>query len=400
VDWGLCTGCGACYSACSRQSISLVNVEAVGIRPHFGLQCIDCTDCLKVCPGYEVNAEAASGKSAKLSEADHEFGRALEIWEGYATDPEIRYRASSGGVLSALALYCLEREGMRFVLHTAKDDTKPWHNRTVLSTNREELLARAGSRYAPASPCDSLKAIEDSDGPCVFIGKPCDTAAVSKLRSLRPTLNNKLGLVLTFFCAGTPSSSGTVDLLKLLDVDTKDVRNLRYRGEGWPGKFKVFSNEGEEKALSYTESWGALTNYRPPRCHLCPDGLGRVADISCGDAWDKFEENGDKGRSLIIVRTARGQQILRQAIAKGYIDATLTDSSQVMTAQANLLARRREVFGRLFARRLLGVPTPRFIGFSLFSSWFRLPVRMKVRTIAGTITRLIQRAQCRRQPLF
>ncbi len=33
VDWGLCTGCGACFSACKKDAISLVNIEIVGIRP-------------------------------------------------------------------------------------------------------------------------------------------------------------------------------------------------------------------------------------------------------------------------------------------------------------------------------------------------------------------------------
>jgi coenzyme F420 hydrogenase subunit beta len=378
-----------------------VNVEGIGIRPSFdSSECAGCTSCLSICPGYEVDAALAAGPHPKTTEADHEFGGAVEIWEGYAADPEIRYSASSGGALSALSLYCLEREGMRFVLHTAKDDERPWQNRTVESRSRAEILARTGSRYSPASPCDSLQVIEQSDGPCVFIGKPCDTAAAFKMREERPALDKNLGLVLAFFCAGTPSSRGSLDLVKSMDVDHNEVRDLRYRGEGWPGRFKILSDGGSEKSLSYADSWGSLTRYRPQRCHLCPDGLGRVADISCGDAWDKFEENGDKGRSLIVVRTPRGLEILRRAIAAGYIEGTPTDASQVLAAQPNLLARRHEIFGRLFAMKLLGVPIPRFTGFSLSRSWLRLPLRVKVRTVAGTVTRLIQRGRWKRQPVF
>lgn len=401
VDWGLCTGCGACYSACSGGGITLVNVENAGIRPRFDSgQCAACSGCLTVCPGYEVDAAAAIGSRPALSEADHEFGAALEIWEGYAADAELRYHASSGGALSALALYCLEREGMSFVLHTARDDKKPWLNRTVQSRSRAELLARTGSRYAPASPCDGLQAIEQSEGPCVFIGKPCDTAAVWKMRRLRPSLDKNLGLVLTFFCAGTPSTRGTLDLLKSMNIEASEVRALRYRGEGWPGRFTVLSDGGPGKSLSYTESWGALTHYRPMRCHLCPDGLGRVADLSCGDAWDKFEENGDAGRSLILVRTARGQEILRRAIEAGYVEACRTDPAQVLNAQRNLLARRREIFGRLAGMKLLGMPAPRLAGFSLLRSWLRLPFPTKARTVGGTIARMIQRGRWRRQPVF
>ncbi len=401
VDWGLCTGCGACYSACKHHAVELVNLPEMGIRPKFQTaECKNCVECLAICPGYQVDGEAAIGSHRDLSEADHEFGRALEIWEGYAADPEIRFAASSGGILSAISLYCLEREGMDFVLHTAKDDEKPWANRTVQSRTRAEILARTGSRYAPASPCDGLQSMDESDGRCVFIGKPCDTAAVWKMRQLRPELDKRLGLVLTFFCAGTPSERGTLDLLQSLDVDRSAVKNLRYRGEGWPGSFKVLHHDVKEKSLSYSESWGALTHYRPVRCHLCPDGLGRVADIACGDAWDKFEENGDAGRSLIIVRTPRGQEILRRAIAANYVVAKPTGASQVMAAQSNLLARRREIFGRLVGMRLLGVPIPRLNGFSLSRSWLRLPLRMKARTVVGTLTRLIQRGRYRRQPVL
>lgn len=400
VDWGLCIGCGACAYACRNGGVTLVNVESVGIRPRFDpAACAACTECLSICPGYTVDAELAMGPVPKQTEADHEFGPALEIWEGWARDPEIRYQASSGGLLTALALHCLEREGMAFVLHAGMDETKPWTNRTVQSRNRQELLARTGSRYAPASPCDGLRAIEESEEPCVFIGKPCDAAAVAMLRRERPELDRKLGLVLTFFCAGTPSSRGTLDLVKSLDVPIEEVHSVRYRGNGWPGRFTV-RFDGREKSLSYRESWGRLTGYRPFRCHLCPDGLGRVADISCGDAWEEFAENGDPGRSIAVVRTRRGQEILHRVLAAGYVELKPVGAEAVLAAQPNLLNRRQELFGRLLPMHLLLVLTPKFIGFSLLQSWPRLPFVRKVRTVQGTTRRVLLRSLWHERPLF
>jgi coenzyme F420 hydrogenase subunit beta len=379
----------------------LVNIEAVGIRPQFQTaQCASCTDCLSICPGYRVDGDLETGGRPKTQEGDHEFGTALEIWEGSARDAEIRFRASSGGILTALALYCLECEGMEAVLHTGMDEEKPWLNKTVQSTTREELLARTGSRYAPSSPCEGLGSIEQGTGPWVFIGKPCDTAAVAALRRKRPELDQKLGLVLTFFCAGTPSTQGTLDLIESLDVAASEVNMVRYRGEGWPGRFKILYDGGtKEKSYSYRESWGQLAGgYRPVRCHLCPDGLGRVADIACGDAWDKFEDDGEPGRSVVIVRTRRGQEILRRAMNAGYVELKRVDQAAVLAAQPNLLSRRRLLFGRLLARRLLFLPSPSFEGFSLFRSWIRLPFPKKLRTVAGSLLRLMQRGQWRRQP--
>jgi coenzyme F420 hydrogenase subunit beta len=400
VDWGLCIGCGACAYACKQGHISLVNIENLGIRPKFETaECASCGECLAYCPGYTVDSRLVAGAIPKQSEADHEFGPALEIWEGYAADPEIRFQASSGGILSALSLYCLEKEGMGFVLHAGADPQVPWTNKTFQSRTREEIMARTGSRYAPASPCEGLEAIAASEKPCVFVGKPCDTAGVALAQKQRPELEEKLGLILTFFCAGTPSTRGTIDLMKSLNFVPDQVGTLRYRGEGWPGRFRVTAHsEQREASYSYNESWGRLTAYRPTRCHICPDGLGRVADISCGDAWHEFSDNNDPGRSLVLVRTERGREILRRAREAGYVVLQPRDSSAVMAAQVNLLARRREIFGRLFARKLLLMPVPNFAGFSLFRSWIRIPFFLKCRTILGSLTRLIQRGQTRRRP--
>jgi coenzyme F420 hydrogenase subunit beta len=400
VDWGLCTGCGACYYACSRQGIFLVNIESVGIRPRFDSSaCAGCTDCLSICPGNSVDGDLATGHDLNGAEAHPAVGPALEVWEGYAGDPEIRFQGSSGGVLSALALYCLECEDMEFVLHTGVDEAKPWANRTVQSRNRSELLARTGSRYAPASPCDALGLIEKSPRPCVFVGKPCDTAAVTMLRNQRPELDRNLGLVLTFFCAGTPSTQGTLDLVKGLDVPLQEVTSVRYRGEGWPGTFKVgFQGGAQERSFSYQESWGRLAGYRPLRCHLCPDGLGRVADICCGDAWERLDNGRDAGRSIVVVRTLRGQEILRRAIAAKYVDLEPVGPSAVLAAQPNQIQRHRELWSRLLGMRLLFVPVPRFVGFSLSNTWRELSFRRKVRITLGTIRRVALRGLWRRRP--
>jgi coenzyme F420 hydrogenase subunit beta len=221
------------------------------------------------------------------------------------------------------------------------------------------------------------------------------------LRNQRPELDRKLGLVLTFFCAGTPSTQGTLDLLKGLDFPPAEVAAVRYRGEGWPGEFKVrYQNEAPGKSLSYAESWGRLTGYRPLRCHLCPDGLGRVADISCGDAWERLNHGRDPGCSIVVVRTRRGQEILHKARAAKYVELEPAGISAVRAAQPNQIQRHRELLSRLLVMRLLLVPTPRFVAFSLFRAWGELPFLRKVRTVLGTLRRVVFRGLWRRRPIL
>jgi coenzyme F420 hydrogenase subunit beta len=348
-----------------------------------------------------VDGDLAAQALPAGTERYEEFGPALEIWEGHASDSEIRHGASSGGVLSALSVYCLEQEDMAFVVHSAMDQSRPYLNATVQSHTRAEILSRSGSRYAPASPCDGLTAVEKSDKPCVFIGKPCDTAAVGMLRRTRPELDRNLGLVLTFFCAGTPSTTGTLDLLKEMGISRESVDQVRYRGEGWPGTFKILHDGGkQERSMSYEESWGKLSHYRPLRCHLCPDGLGQVADVSCGDAWESFEQNGNPGRSIVIVRTPRGREIVRRAMAANYVQLTPATAENILAAQPNLLQKRKELLGRLLGLRLFLVPVPRFRGFSLFQGWMRLPLLQKGRSFLGTVKRVMTRGLWRRRPFF
>ncbi len=401
IAWDLCSGCGACYYACPTGVVSLVDIASAGTRPSFSPEgCGSCVNCLSICPGFRVDGEPAADASSKERDAADELGPYLEIWEGFATDPEIRFKASSGGVLSALSLYCLEREDMEFVLHAGMDESKPWTNKTVQSRSRDDILKRTGSRYAPASPCDGLKAIEESPRPCVFIGKPCDAEAVAMLRQQRPELEQKLGIVLTFFCAGTPNSQGTMDLLDSLDVVPNTISSVRYRGEGWPGGFKVqFKDRADEKFIPYEASWGKLTRYRNLRCHLCPDGLGQVADISCGDAWHQFNSNSDIGRSIVIVRTRRGQEILRRAWSENYVELRAIGPEAVRLAQPGLLERHRELFGRLFARRLFLAPSPQFRGFFLLRNWLRLGLVRKLRTVMGTARRIVLRGLWRQSSL-
>jgi len=401
VDWGLCIGCGACFYACAKGSVRLPDVASLGIRPRFDrAACANCNECLDFCPGFFLDASLGAEESGDSYDHHPLVGRSLEVWEGYARDGELRHRASSGGVLSALASYCLEREGMSLVLHTGMHPTRPWMNQTVVSRSRHDVLAHCGSRYAPASPCDGLASIEQSERPCVFIGKPCDAAAVSRLRRKRPGLDEKLGLVLTFFCAGTPCTQGTLDLLRRMEIPQEAVRHIRYRGNGWPGTFTVrYGDAGLEKTLTYEESWGVLEKYRKSfRCHLCPDGLGELADLSSGDAWHRYPGERDRGRSLVIIRTPRGRETIRKAAEAGYLALAPSSAAQVVAAQG-LVKRRSEIFGRQLAMKALLVPTPRFRGFELARSWRGASPSAQLRSVLGTVKRLLARGLWHRNPI-
>jgi coenzyme F420 hydrogenase subunit beta len=324
-------------------------------------------------------------------------GPVLEIWEGHAADDEIRFAGASGGVITALGMYCLDRESMHGVLHIGMDPDDALRNRTKMSRTRAELLSATGSRYAPASACDSLKLVEDAPAKCVFVGQPSEVTALRKAQQLRPALDKKVGLTISFFCAGSPATKGTTELLKKMGIKPEDVQDLRYRGKGWPGFFApTLKGQSEPAArMTYAESWSFVQAYRPFSTHLCPDGSGEDADISCGDPWYRPVPKDEPGLSLVIVRTEAGRRILRGAIDAGYVKLTPAEPWKLIESQKNLMNKRGAIGGRVTALRALGLPAPKLRGFSLFKNWRRLGFGEKMRSTLGTARRAISRGYYR-----
>ncbi|HEX2029450.1 MAG TPA: Coenzyme F420 hydrogenase/dehydrogenase, beta subunit C-terminal domain [Nitriliruptorales bacterium] len=400
----LCTGCGVC-AYMQPDAIRMVDDLDQGRRPVVADargRPLPTVAALAACPGVGVGHDQGppAGASAGLLPA---WGPVLEVWEGHAGDPEIRFAGSSGGAATALALHALERRRMHGVLHiTARPDV-PYLNHTVMSRTRTQLMAATGSRYAPASPCDRLDLIERAAAPCVFIGKPCDVAAATMAARQRPSLADRLGLTIAIFCAGTPSLRGTFEMLQAMGVtDPSTVASVRYRGNGWPGAAEVTTHDDPEvRRLTYERSWGdILQKHRPWRCHVCADHTGELADVSVGDPWYRPIPPGEPGRSLVLVRTERGREIVREARASGTLLLERADPQVVTASQPNLLRARGSVWGRVVTSRAVGVAAPQFRRMPMFRFWIsELDVGGKSRSVLGTLRRIVRRRLYRRRPV-
>lgn len=394
ASWRLCLGCGACEPTCPEGRVELFDFTEEGIRPKVTEgACDGCSACLDVCPGLGVSFPDAGADIPFSRQLRRRWGPVLEIWEGFAVDSTMRHQGASGGALTAIAAYCLEREGMSGVLHIGQDPEDPVRNRTRLSRTREELLSSSGSRYSPASVCNGLNLVKGGQSPCAVIGKPSEIAALRKAQSHDEALDRRVGVALSFFCAESPSTQGTISLVGKMGVPEGEVADIRYRGLGWPGHFAVTKKDDTAPFArqSYRESWAFLQAFRPWSVHLWPDGSGELADISCGDPW--YTEPGDDnlGSSLVIVRTRRGREIIAGAINEGYLKLERAESWKLDRSQINLTKKKGATWGRLIAMRLLRLPTPKFYGCSLFETWLSLSFSEKLRSTIGTMRRILSR---------
>ena len=395
VDAHLCTGCGVC-AYLRPDALRMRDVEGVGVRPLpiVGITSGVAGDALAACPGRSLEHKEASLEGAPFR---GEWGPILDLYECWAADPEVRHRGSSGGVVSALAAHAVTSGAAVGALQVQARKDAPLLNETLLNRSYAEIVSAAGSRYSPASPCERLDLVEAAEGPCVVVGKPCDIAATRATADRRPELAEKVGLTIGIFCAGTPSTAATADLVRGLGADPADVERLDYRGEGWPGEFRLQTRSGDSRSLSYAESWGSLTKRRQWRCMICPDHTGEFADLSVGDPWYRRTE-GQDGRSLVVVRTERGRAALRQAIADGAIEGGRLPLDKLPASQPSLESTRGALWGRLVTLRLARVGRPTYRGLPTFRLWLKLSPSQKFSSFAGTIRRI--RVRGLRRPEF
>lgn len=391
----LCCGCGAC-AFISPELYSIEDVENEGRRPvMIQSSTTDSEDrAPEICPGAEIRHTYDPDDPGLVSELIDGWGPVRRLWEGHSTDDEIRFRGSSGGAITALALYGLESAGIDGVLHTAASSENPIMNETVMSRSRSDLLRTAGSRYSPASPCERLDLIEQAAGRAIFIGKPCDVTAVHNLSRIRPELAEKTALTIALFCAGTPSTAGTRQLLEKMKLKASTpLESFHYRGRGWPGRATAVPKNGDSRSLSYEESWGEiLTRHVQWRCRLCADHTGEFADVAVGDPWYRTPQEGEEGRSLIVARTQRGEQFIQAAIDTGFLAAEEREPAILVASQPNLLKTRGAVWGRKLACRLIGAGSPRYSQLPTFQFWLsQLTLAEKAKSVLGTIRRIIGR---------
>lgn len=390
VDAGFCTGCGACASIASAGKVEMRIAENGFYRPTAtaDLSEVEASQFRKVCPGVIVEHDGApDGDSVHPI-----WGPLKSCRTGYSVDPDLRRFGSSGGVISALALYLLDSGKVDFVVQNVPADKDPFGNQIQISRSKSDVLKSAGSRYGPSAPLASIKTLLDSGKTFAFVGKPCDVAALRALSRLDGRVEKQVPFMLSFMCAGIPSRGGTLAVIKRLQMEPEDVASFRYRGDGWPGKAKAVSHGGRVAEMDYATSWGEILNrHLQFRCKICPDGTGEFADIVCADAWygqngyPSFEERD--GRSLVLTRSARGEHLLMEAALNNAVKLTDLDVGEVAKMQPYQVMRKQVVWGRVAAARLALGSAPKYRNMGLMRASLTAKPVTWLRNAIGTFKR-------------
>jgi len=370
VDEGLCCGCGTCMGVCPVNAIDLkVNKNQIYVPLIDPKKCTDCNLCMKCCPGHHFNFDEYN-KNVFRREPDNSWlGNYSACYLAYSRDEDIRYKAASGGVLTSLLVYAQDKGLIDGVIVTKMNENNPLEPVTFVAKNKEEIKQSLQSKYCPVAVNYRLKdIIESTDERFAVVGLPCHIQGVRKAEEKIPGLKNKIVYHFGIFCSHTITFNGTKFLLDNLGVKEGDIRQITYRGDGWPGSLTIAKKDGQKvKIPNQSLLWNSIFNsffFVPKRCLLCSDLSGEMADISFGDPWLKeIIETEKRGMNIIVTRTEGGEQLLREAHRHGYIDLSPIEADKVVSSQRLFMYFKkinitdRTKFWRLYGKKIPEIRT-------------------------------------------
>jgi len=366
----LCNGCGTCYAICPRSAITIQKDTRLGILTANvnTNKCTNCGLCREVCHSDEI----ISGK--QLINIDL-IGVYNGIYSGYSMDNALRYRASSGGIVSSLLRYLKTNNIIDGFVLIKPNTESPLDYSAFISQDVDDILRYAGTRYFPIPVNMILKELSNMDGKYVIIGTPCQISALRKYEKRNKSLSEKILLRISFFCGGVPNQNAYSYYMKAHGIDSQRVRSI-YRGMGWPGNNVFELDSGETICIPrrpktfFAQIYHTLAFFpifAQKRCLLCNDHFGTASDISVGDAWLEEYRSDEMGTSLIISRSPTAKNILsnmqqERAIFLGEVTKEQLIQSQKIFSDyvSNYPTTCRVLLGRKYFNRHFDNEKPRF----------------------------------------
>lgn len=316
----ICCGCGTCTVVCPASAITLTFGERFNFPTIDTEKCILCQKCMEVCPSRFLLNGTKPDVEYKVASND---STAYLI---HAKDEILRRDAASGGFISGLFLYLLENKKIDGCIVTRCEGKNPLVAETFIATDKQSIISASGSKYAPVSACTILKDVLKKPGKYAFVGTPCMLEGLAKLEKYFPELKDIITLRIGFVCAGMASRLSTKNYIEQQGhVSLKEVRKICYRGDGWPGRFRVFG-EGHKLLMDKPLIGGSLIHVvgvdHYLRCANCLDHWSHYSDIIVSDPWKEEMVHTEKlGRSAIMIKNEIGRNAVLPAIEDGFFIA-------------------------------------------------------------------------------
>jgi coenzyme F420 hydrogenase subunit beta len=321
----LCAACGACLSLCpylrsfKGRVVKLDDCNLVEGR------------CFAYCPRTEVNLDEVYQKIFGKKYEEIELGPVRKIMMARAKDSFWAKKAQTGGVVSALIDFALRESVVQAAVLTPRNGNLLPEGKII--KGRKEILRCAGSSYVSGPTLEALnKGPWKGEERIGIVGLPCQVLALARMKAStleKKTPIDRVDLVIGLFCTWALDYRPFITFVNK-QVGSRPIKKLNITP---PPKRILEVTAGVE---SYQLPVDDIRPFIRPSCRVCLDMTAELSDISVGTV------EGKEGWNTVIVRTAKGEDLLTRAKKAGVIETRpLTKNSLSHLKEASLLKKRR-----------------------------------------------------------
>ena len=235
-----------------------------------------------------------------------------------ASDSTVHELGQDGGLVSAILIWCLDNGiidgALTSHLENDGENGNSWKAIPALATDKESVLAGAGSRYTySANTLAITEAREKNLESLALVGMSCQTSIAPvmwnrKVGKAGKTIKLNIGLL----CSKSFDDSIFEELFwAKYRLPKEEMTKMNIKGV-----FQIWMKNGDYHEINLKECHA----WTREGCNLCPDFAAEHADISTGGIG-KYND-----WTLTVVRTELGRQIVMRMLEEGVIEGRPGDS--------------------------------------------------------------------------
>lgn len=278
----------------------------------------------------------------------------------YAQDRDIRTKASSGGFITSLQKFLLQKEWGSVICFRFNKEKKRF----------EPFIATSPAEYLPSSSIyhDVNLVSFVRENISLLKNKACITCLPCEVNVIRRILkrNNVEGILVALTCSAQLTVDATHHIWKQKNIAISNVRSFQYRGNGWPSGLQIKTNTDREIYIPNNQSlWRDTFHsgvFTLKKCFSCPSLIADGADFIVADPWIKeYVESDTVGTTVLLPMSKKARHYFKVLIDEQIIvDERTLPLDQFMEMQRRTIQRKiafhldKNLFRRL--RRIIQKP--------------------------------------------